>query len=156
MEEQKDYSLKEEIIRKIASLYFLGYIPKFPGTLASLFGLLVAIITKTNTLIYFTVLTMSITLGFLVSGRVEGILNKKDPREVVIDEFCGMLLSLFLIKTTLFYIGWGFIFFRVCDIIKPYPIREAEKLKGSAGIMLDDILSGIYTNLILRLLEIVH
>lgn len=148
--------MRDKIIKNIASLYFLGYTSKFPGTLASLLGVLVIIITGSHSLSYFLILGISLICGFWVSGKAERILNIEDPKEVVIDEFCGMLLSFFLIELSAFYIIAGFIFFRAFDILKPYPIREAEKMKGSRGIMLDDLLSGLFTNLVLRVLQIMN
>ncbi len=148
--------MKDKIIKNIASLYFLGHTSKFPGTLASLLGVLVIIITGSRSLPYFLALGISLICGFWVSGKAERILSIDDPKEVVIDEFCGMLLSLFLIELSMFHIIAGFIFFRAFDILKPYPIREAESLKGSRGIMFDDLLSGLFTNLILRVLQIVN
>lgn len=146
--------MKDSLIKKISTLYFLGYNSDFPGTLASLFGVIGLIIIGNYNLVYYIILFILLILGFAVSGKAEQIFNKKDPKEVVIDEFCGILLSFFLIELSPFHILSGFIFFRAIDIFKPYPIKEIEKLGGSAGIMLDDIVSGIYTNLILKTLEI--
>ncbi len=146
--------MRDSLIKKISTLYFLGYNSNFPGTLASLIGIIGITLIKNNNIIYYILLIISLILGFAVSGKAEQIFNRKDPKEVVIDEFCGILLSFFLIELSPFHIISGFVFFRVIDIFKPYPIKEIEKIKGSAGIMLDDIMSGIYTNLILKTLEI--
>lgn len=76
----------------------------------------------------------------------------KDNRKIVIDEGCGMLVSfLFLPKRFFLYI-LAFVIFRALDIIKPPPARDCEKLDGGLGITLDDVVAGIYTNLIMQIL----
>ena len=76
----------------------------------------------------------------------------KDNRKIVIDECSGMLVSfLFLPKKFFLYI-LAYVIFRVMDIVKPFPIRRFEKMKGGLGITLDDTAAGIYTNLVLQIL----
>lgn len=76
----------------------------------------------------------------------------KDNRKIVIDEGCGMLVSfLFLPKRFFLYI-LAFVIFRALDIIKPPPAKGCEKLEGGLGITLDDVVAGIYTNLIMQVL----
>ncbi|MFH0839166.1 MAG: phosphatidylglycerophosphatase A [Candidatus Omnitrophota bacterium] len=147
---------KDTLSLYISTLCLIGYFPKCPGTVASLFGLLVVMLTSTKTALYFIVLILFLIMGFFMSGRVERMSNKKDPPEVVIDEFCGMLISVFFIKPTIFNLVSSFVFFRIFDILKPFPINKIGNLKGSAGIMLDDILSGIFVNLILRVIKIAY
>jgi phosphatidylglycerophosphatase A len=72
---------------------------------------------------------------------------------VVIDEVAGFLLTLFLLPSSLLILSLGFVLFRFFDILKPFPIRTLEKkVKGGMGIVLDDVLAGIYANLSLRLI----
>ena len=76
----------------------------------------------------------------------------KDNRKIVIDEGCGMLISfLFLPKRFFLYI-LAFVIFRGLDIIKPPPAKDCEKLEGGLGVTLDDVVAGIYTNLIMQIL----
>lgn len=91
-------------------------------------------------------------VGFLVSGRAENIFGIKDDRRIVIDEVCGMMLSLLFIPYKRLYYLAGFLLFRLFDVCKPYPARKLEKMSGSAGIMLDDIAAALYTNLVLRII----
>ena len=146
--------MRDGVIKKIASLYCIGRAPIFPGTLASLVALILVLTIGSNSPLYLILVLFSIIMGFLVCGKSERIYGKVDPSEVVIDEFCGMLLALLFVKQTVLLILLGFIIFRLLDILKPFPINEAQKLKGSSGIMLDDILSGIFANLILKVLEV--
>ena len=97
-----------------------------------------------------------ILLGFMASGRVEKMFGEKDPREIVIDEFSGMLVSLYRIPPAMGYVVKGFLLFRFFDIVKPGPINKLEKLKGSMGIMSDDLIAGVYTNMILQVIYIIN
>jgi len=91
-----------------------------------------------------------IILGFLVSGRAEKIFNKKDARCIVIDEVSGMLLALIFIPYDIKLLILAFILFRILDTLKPYPAGRLENLPASIGIMGDDIVAGLYANVILQ------
>ena len=71
---------------------------------------------------------------------------------IVIDEACGMMLSLFLVPYNLWIMILGFALFRVFDILKPPPAKAIEKFSGAFGIMFDDIIAAIYTNFILQII----
>ncbi len=90
-------------------------------------------------------------LGLITSHNAEKILGK-DSGHIIIDEFCGYLLSVAFIPKSTAYLLSGFILFRIFDVIKPPPIRRLEEtVPGGAGVMLDDILAAIYTNICLQL-----
>jgi phosphatidylglycerophosphatase A len=101
--------------------------------------------------IYTLVTILLIILGFLVSGPTERLLNKKDARCIVIDEASGMLLSLVFLPYDIKLVVIGFCLFRILDSLKPYPAGSLQNLKGSSGIMIDDIIAGFYTNIILQI-----
>jgi len=101
------------------------------------------------------VLFFFVLLAIGTSDRSARALEKDDPAEVVIDEVAGLLLTLFLLPATGFNLCLGFILFRLFDILKPYPIRGLERGGGGAGIVLDDLLAGVYGNLCLRLIALV-
>jgi phosphatidylglycerophosphatase A len=90
-------------------------------------------------------------VGFLVSGRAERIFARKDASRVVIDETAGMMLCFLFIPYKLSYTLVAFVLFRILDIAKPFPARRAEDLSGSAGVMVDDIICAVYTNILLRI-----
>jgi len=90
-------------------------------------------------------------LGFIFSGRAERMFAKLDAPCIVIDEVAGMLLSFIFIPYSLPTAAIGFLLFRIFDSIKPYPAGALQELKGSAGIMCDDIAAALYTNIILQL-----
>lgn len=135
-------------IVKIASTFFgIGYLPFAPGTFASIAALVLFLFVRANTAVCFLTGAFLVVLGFLVCGRAEEMFSKKDAGQIVIDEACGMFLSLaFMTYGSASYIILGFVFFRLFDIFKPYPIGSLQKLRGSLGVMADDLLAAAYTN----------
>jgi phosphatidylglycerophosphatase A len=91
-----------------------------------------------------------ISLGLLTCGRAEKLLNKKDPRRIVIDEVAGMLIALSFMPMDLRIIILGFIIFRILDTLKPFPLERLQYMQGAIGIMADDLVAGIYTNIVLQ------
>lgn len=140
----------------MASVFYMGYLPVAPGTLGSLAAVLLYYFICRNTIMMSAVILVIIILGFVTSGRVEKIFGEKDPDEIVIDEFAGMLISLYRIPPVMGYVVTGFLLFRFFDIVKPKPIRDLEKLKGSMGIMSDDIIAGVYTNIALQVVYLIN
>lgn len=139
------------IIKLIASLFFLGYLPFIPGTIASLAGLGLCLLIGGNQNLYLIVTAAVVCSGFLVAGRAERIFAAKDASQIVIDELGGLLIALWLLPHEPVYLITGFVIYRLLDWLKPYPLRRLENLPGSLGIMLDDIGAGIYTNIILQI-----
>jgi len=80
----------------------------------------------------------------------EKLMRKKDPPCVVIDEVCGMLLGLLFVPYDIKLVIIAFLIFRILDTLKPFPVGRLERLKGSLGIMTDDLVAGLYTNIILQ------
>lgn len=78
-----------------------------------------------------------------------------DSRKIVIDELLGMSISLFLLPRNILFYVLAFILFRVFDILKPFFIRKLEKLPGGWGVMGDDLLAGIYANLVMQILVLI-
>jgi len=122
-----------------------------PGTFASVAGLFLFYLLKGNCFAHILLTVALIILGILVSGAAEKIFNKKDAPYIVIDEVSGMLLSLIFIPYDIKLAIIAFVLFRIFDILKPYPIERVQNLPGGIGVMGDDILAGIYTNIILQL-----
>ncbi|MBI5187462.1 MAG: phosphatidylglycerophosphatase A, partial [Nitrospirae bacterium] len=91
------------------------------------------------------------------SHHAERLLNDKDSRYIVIDEFIGFLISVFYLPQTYGYIIAAFFLFRFFDILKPFPIRKIGLiLSGGKGIMADDIVAALYTNLILQIWKLIY
>jgi len=107
------------------------------------------IFTPSDTVILFIIIT-SLILGTVTSEKVAKESNSKDPSYVVIDEFAGYLVAVVFLPMNWQILVAGFVLFRFFDILKPPPIRQAEKIGGGLGIMLDDFLAGIFSNLLIR------
>jgi len=137
----------------IATGCYSGYLPKAPGTWGSLVGLLLFFLLHTLSLeIYLAVIAGIFVIGTFASGEAEKIMDHKDPGLVVIDEIVGMLITMIAIPATPIAMGLGFILFRIFDIWKPFPIRFIDqRFHGGLGIMLDDIVAGIFSLIILHL-----
>jgi phosphatidylglycerophosphatase A len=90
-------------------------------------------------------LVVVILVGIWAGSRVERLLGKKDPGVIVIDEVAGMLLSVILLPRTIPVLITAFLLFRLFDIWKPFPARESQALTGGVGVMVDDLIAGFYT-----------
>ena len=140
--------------RLFASFCYIGFAPVIPGTFGSLasFLLYVPLLYINDWKVYLTVILAVVGTGIWAAGKVEQECKIVDPSFVVIDEVAGQLITLFLIPFSWINIAAGFLIFRALDIVKPFPARQAEKLPGGWGIMVDDVVAGIYGNLILQLI----
>ena len=139
-------------IKLVTSFFYLGHSPFMPGTMGSLGGLAVYFLVRNNEILYGFSILFLFVLGIMFSGEAEKVYKQKDAKMIVIDEACGMLLALFFVPMNLFAVILGFFLFRIFDILKPPPAKKMEKLTGSLGIMFDDIVAAIYTNLILQVI----
>ena len=140
----------------IGTAFGLGYFPVFPGTIGSVGGVLLFIVLKSffvNSGIYYLNIFTLTALGAWVSKKIEIYLNQKDPGKIVIDEVIGQIITLSFVPVSRYYIIAGFVLFRLFDIFKPYPIRKLENIPNGWGIMLDDVLAGIYAGLSLFIIN---
>ena len=145
--------LRDFLTKAIASVFFIGYLPFVPGTFGSLAGVgLFYLIKESGLPIYLLSILCVMLLGLLTSGRVEKLLNKKDPSCVVVDEVMGMLIALSFMPPDLRIIILGFIIFRILDTLKPFPAERLQHMHGALGIMGDDLAAGVYTNIILQVI----
>jgi phosphatidylglycerophosphatase A len=138
------------IVKIFSTFFYVGYLPLIPGTFGSIAGLVLIYLIKGNIFNYILLTLLIIIVGFLVCGRAEKLMQKNDPRYVVIDEVSGMFLSLLFIPYDLKLVIIAFVLFRILDTLKPFPAGRLERLKGSLGIMGDDLVAGLYTNIILQ------
>ena len=139
------------LIKITTSFFYLGHSPFMPGTLGSLAGLLIYFVVKDKLPVYAFSIIFLFALGILFSTEAEKIYKRKDAQMIVIDEACGMMLSLFLVPYNVWIMISGFVLFRVFDILKPPPAKRIEKFSGSFGVMFDDIIAAIYANFILQI-----
>ena len=140
----------DRLCKLIASVFYIGYLPVAPGSMGSFAALFLYNFIKHSPLMMGLTIIVCLIVGFLTAGRSEKLFGSKDAGEIIIDEFTGMLISLYLLPPTMMYVVSAFLLFRFFDIVKPKPIKRLEKLNGGLGIMLDDVAAGVYTNLILQ------
>jgi phosphatidylglycerophosphatase A len=141
-----------KILSKILATFFgVGYFPIAPGTLTSLICVFIYkfYLFRLNWPFYLLFLIFLFIGGSLVSTKYSKELNRKDPRKIVIDEAFGQFLVLFRMDENWPLLLLSFFFFRLFDIIKPYPIRKVEKFPNGWGIMLDDFLAALYAGIII-------
>ena len=142
---------------RIYSVLGIGYIKIGSGTFCSLLPCFIIFFIGENIDLIFRLLLIVpiLFLGFIslnINFEEDGI-ESKDPSFVVIDEFAGMWIAL-IISDQLFLIIMSFLLFRFFDITKFLGINKIEKLNGSLGIMLDDIVAGIYTLIIVFFIKL--
>ena len=140
----------------LATGFFTGYIPFAPGTFGSIVGLpLCFLLSKTKLPAAILFILIFIFFAIWISNRAEKILKQNDPGCIVIDEIAGIMIALLGLPFNIISIAAGFVTFRFFDILKPFPIRYIErKFAGGTGIVLDDLMAGVYSNIALRLLFI--
>ena len=135
----------------LSSWFCVGLIPKARGTFGTLASVpLVFGMSYLGVLPGTIFLFMFIIIAIMLSGYGEKLLEKDDPPEIVIDEVAGFLITLFLLPFSLHILSLGFLLFRFFDILKPFPIKRLERIGGGTGIVLDDVLAGVYANLCVR------
>ena len=144
------------------STFGVGYLPLAPGTWGSLVAVGIflgfAQVFKGNALIAVVLVSIVVVTiaGIWAASRTEALANRKDPSKVVVDEVAGQLISLFPLtlftQRSIVAVIISFILFRFFDIVKPYPARRLEALKGGLGIMCDDLIAGVYAAVITSLI----
>lgn len=139
------------IARLICSVFYLGCGPLAPGTIASFIAVPIYLWAYTRVDIYIFIFLAVTALGFIFSGRVEKALGQKDPSIIVIDEVSGAMIAFFMLPPVFPVLITAFFLFRAFDMFKIYPANRLEKIHGSVGVMMDDIVAGLYTNLIMHL-----
>ncbi len=143
--------MRNFLIKFIATVFWVGYLPIAPGTWATGVGVSIACFLGNNLPAYTILLLVLLILGIITSGLVEKLLNQKDPGIVVIDEVVGVMIALWGLPLIWPVMICGFFLFRAFDMFKIYPINKLEAQPGGWGIMLDDCMAGVYTNIILRI-----
>ncbi len=164
--------MKERFIVWLAQGFGSGRVPVTPGTAGSAVGLLwfAVLLAVGSPFIFCLGVLLSIPLSFFLCGAGEEILKQKDPGSIVMDEiiaipicFAGWLALLFFRKniwpTPEYFFtapNWPitlavFVFFRIFDIAKPWPVRQSQSLPGGIGVTTDDVLAAGYVNVVILL-----
>ena len=146
--------LLQRVLLGVATVGPCGLAPVAPGTVGSLAGLALMWVVRMPgeaTLEVVTLLVVTV-VGVEAASVAESVYRRRDPGQVVIDEVAGMLMTVLFVP-----VGRGgalvaFLIFRLCDIVKPFPARQAEKLPRGWGIMADDLVAGLYGQGLLRVI----
>lgn len=143
--------------KNIATLGFIGYLPKAPGTFGTLAAAIFYGILKPSLPVSIVILIAVIIIGAIAADQTEKLLGEKDSGHIVIDEFAGYAVSIIFLPATLSWHIAAFILFRFFDILKPPPIRKIERaFPGGIGVVADDLMAGIYVNMILQLWKYIN
>ncbi len=137
-------------MRTIATVCGIGRSPIAPGTLGSAVGLGISAALAIDPRYQITGCFVAIGLALWSAGPTARALKHPDPPSIVIDEVAGMMLALALLPVAWKTYLLAFILFRLLDILKPPPLRQVQRLPGSWGIVLDDLLAGLVTQVTLR------
>lgn len=143
-----------QLIIAIATGLYVGKLPKAPGTWGSVAALLPWFFIKDlDPLTYLAVLVILFIVGFFAAGSAEKIMDKADAGPIVIDEIVGMFVTLFMAPSHPLAWFLGFLLFRLFDITKPFPVSWFDqRIHGGIGIMMDDVVAGIYAFISLQLI----
>jgi phosphatidylglycerophosphatase A len=139
------------LVKHITTFMGVGYLPLVPGTFGSAAGLGIFLLVQGQPLQVVLILAAALALGLGFGGQAEKVFGKKDPKFVVIDEVCGMLISLlFLPRYDLPVLALAFVLFRGLDTVKIFPAGKIQDMHGAVGIMGDDVVAAVYANAILQ------
>jgi phosphatidylglycerophosphatase A len=142
----------QRIAKVLASGLYCGYVPVAPATAASLsVAILYCLVPVPAAHLQLAGIAVLFFLGVRLAYVVEPLWGTDSPR-IVIDEVVGFLVAMWLVPKSILTLGAAFLLFRLFDIWKPPPISQSQRLAGGWGVMIDDLLAGVWTNLCLRLI----
>lgn len=142
-----------KILRFFATGCGVGFVPFMPGTVGTVFAVLLyfcVVVINVNVFIRIAIIVLITLIGFWSSSVAEKYYGVKDPHLIIIDEIAATLVILEFIPLTFTTVFIAFALFRFYDMVKPFPANRLEDLNGGVGIMMDDLIAGIYTILTLK------
>ena len=135
----------------LATGFGAGYSPLAPGTMGTLLAIPISsFLSNLPPLLYEITLVGFFFLAVWLSEKAGTFFGKKDDPKIVIDEIMGFFITMLWVPKTTHFIIAGFILFRFFDILKPPPIRLVERVRGGYGVVLDDVIAGVFANLLLQ------
>ena len=130
---------------------YAGYIPLAPGTAGTLIAVPLYLLLSTLPAFSYGITVVAfLFMSSWFARAAELLFLKRDSRRIVIDEISGFLVTMAFLPPLPLYILSGFVLFRFFDIVKPFPIKRLETLGGGYGVVADDVMAGIYSNLVLQ------
>jgi phosphatidylglycerophosphatase A len=138
----------------IATVFGIGYVKKGGGTIAAAVCCIIWLLVPAGDVTNYwqVILTIAISALGVWSGNVIGAIWGKDSNKVVIDEVAGMMITLLFIPVQLKSVLAGLVLFRFFDIAKPLFIKKMELLPEGWGVMADDVLAGLYANVVMQII----
>lgn len=140
----------------VASCFYIGHLPIVPATFGAAFGAVVyALVMPDRASVQLVVTIALIAVAVFTSGRAEERYGR-DGRSIVVDEVAGMFVSLCFVpaqgfRSSATVIVGAFVLFRVFDIVKPFPAKSLQELRGGWGVVMDDVAAGVYANVCMRI-----
>jgi phosphatidylglycerophosphatase A len=128
----------------IATLCGAGRAPIAPGTVGSAITVVLLWLLPLSIVGLTVFLCAVVVIGTWAAGRAERLMGTKDPGAIVIDEVAGMTIALMLAPRNLGAYALAFLFFRIFDVLKPWPARQSQRIAGGVGVMIDDVIAGFY------------
>ncbi len=141
--------------KAVATVFGVGYSPIAPGTVGSIFGCLIVYIislfVEINPVVLLAAIALAYAIGFWATKQLETLWPHDDNR-IVIDEALGIFVSLLFLPYSPKLLICALVIFRIFDIFKPLGIRRIDNFHSGHAVMFDDILAGIYTNIVLQII----
>ncbi len=144
----------EKFLNLILTGFYVGKLPFAPGTWGTFWAIpLFLLLAPFGGVVYLTVTFILIFIFIACCQLYENISQTHDSSEIIVDEIVGCLIAFYLLPITWQTILIGFLLFRLFDIWKPYPISFIDKkVKGGFGVVLDDVVAGLFANIILQII----
>ncbi len=144
--------MKKRVITFFGSFFYTGFFPFAPATFATLiWAVCYLFIPPAGWIIHLIALLIMLPISIYISDVMEGYFGK-DASVIVIDEFVGMQVTFFAIAPSPLTVLVGFLLFRIFDIAKPFPIGRSQKIRGGYGVVIDDVIAGLYSYIILNII----
>ena len=134
----------------IATGFFTGYSPIAPGTAGSLIAVLIYWVFINSNFQLLILSAIFFAIGVITSGEFEKR-DGHDPSIVVVDEIVGMWVALLFVQKEIGTVLFSFFVFRIMDVIKPPPAKNFDRMNGGIGIMMDDVVAGVYANVLTQI-----
>jgi phosphatidylglycerophosphatase A len=145
----------QKLVILVASAGYIGYIPVASGTFGSLVGVPLFFafdgLRQVSASVYVLMFTVAVLAACWIAGSAEKLFDEHDSHKIVIDEVVGHLAATLFLAPTWSHAIAAFFVFRVLDVVKPFPASYIDaNFSGGYGVTLDDVVSGLYSNLVLR------
>ena len=150
-------ALMRSVVILVASAGYIGYIPVASGTFGTLVGIPLFwafdALHAVSVVVYLLAFVVLVATACWIAGKAEEFLNEHDSHKIVIDEVAGYVAATLFLTPTWTHVVLAFFIFRALDVLKPFPAGYIDaNFPGGYGVVLDDVVSGLYSNVAVRLL----